>query len=924
MSGQQQSITLRDTGFADFRAGTMGNAGHNLYVSAAGVLQRIQYSCISGSGWVDLPLANSHDDAPRVPAQIYDGVPGVDQPVAELPTYGAYAAAAADLSGDGYSDLVIANQYDGCSNEVAAQIFWGGPDGYSTERATELWAPSSRSVTTGRFRSDCDPQVVFVCGGALRVFPQQDGEFGADHFEDVDLGVEVEAVVAADLDGDGIDEAIVRGTDGLIRILWGGADSPSGLEPTAVQVLPAELAGRLSEGSRINQAASGSTDPFVFGRSVAQLQVLDPPAWPRLQVVSWSGRSALYVARGGRTVLLGWDSDRTASELVGLQTGPSVAVAVADVAGSGSEDLVVLTRQASADGRETSYIYWGADELDPQSRTEFHTRSANGALIVTNPISGARHLLISQGAVDGSYSNANLSIEVTAAGVLQLPLEFAGHCTLDLLPLRRPDGPAAVAVIHHKANTSDGNIDSWVYLGGPDGFDAERFLSFRGWATTELNYLDLRDSGRPDVLLTNANENDIGHEHGSYIYRNGPDGFADGSKAELPTRYAMSTVAADFDRNGYLDLLVASFSTSSLQLYRGGPAGFSDPEQISLVIDGESFEQPRFMSVGDLNGNGWLDVVVPDLGPSGGGLIILWGGPEGFSPTRAKVLRCGRVVSTRIADLTGDGWPDIIVGGYQGMDPGDKYRTFVYVYWGGPDGYSERRRMQLPADFPVDVAVADLDGNGWLDIAVACYSGHRSRDIDSYIYYGGPDGFHPDRRTRLFGHSAAGLLAADFTESGHTDLAIAHHKVNGNHPGWSAVWAGSEEGFSEGRRQLLPSRGPHGIFHADLGDVLHRGQTEWFVSRRHSVPEPSRLDAITWVGSVPAKTWVAVQVRWADAPDELEQAPWHELDTEDGGHRALPTREMSVSGYLQYRLELGAVNSVATPRLTEVSISLDH
>ena len=51
-------------GFEDFRKGRFGNAGQNLYVSRAGVLQRIHQYDLTGNGYVDLVFINS--DTKRV------------------------------------------------------------------------------------------------------------------------------------------------------------------------------------------------------------------------------------------------------------------------------------------------------------------------------------------------------------------------------------------------------------------------------------------------------------------------------------------------------------------------------------------------------------------------------------------------------------------------------------------------------------------------------------------------------------------------------------------------------------------------------------------------------------------------------------------------------------------------------------------
>lgn len=54
-------------GFEGFRGGTFGNAGHNLYVSRSGVLQRVHQFDLTGNGCVDLVFPNSqgHWECPR-------------------------------------------------------------------------------------------------------------------------------------------------------------------------------------------------------------------------------------------------------------------------------------------------------------------------------------------------------------------------------------------------------------------------------------------------------------------------------------------------------------------------------------------------------------------------------------------------------------------------------------------------------------------------------------------------------------------------------------------------------------------------------------------------------------------------------------------------------------------------------------------
>ena len=61
--------------------------------------------------------------------------------------------------------------------------------------------------------------------------------------------------------------------------------------------------------------------------------------------------------------------------------------------------------------------------------------------------------------------------------------------------------------------------------------------------------------------------------------------------------------------------------------------------------------EPRTLHLADLNNDGWLDLIVPDIVSDRS--LILWGGPDGFSLERARFSRCGTRAVPRAADLTG-------------------------------------------------------------------------------------------------------------------------------------------------------------------------------------------------------------------------------------------------------------------------------
>ncbi len=171
-------------------------------------------------------------------------------------------------------------------------------------------------------------------------------------------------------------------------------------------------------------------------------------------------------------------------------------------------------------------------------------------------------------------------------------------------------------------------------------------------------------------------------------------------------------------------------------------------------------------------------------------------------------------------------------------------------------------------------------------------------------------------------HSASGAVAADFNEDGWIDLAVAYHKVWGDHMGHSAIWWNSPDGFSEDRVTLLPTEGPHGMVRVPAGNQADRGPQEYYISEPFELPEGATVRSISWDAQEPPKTWVRAQLRFAPARETLEQAPWQGPGGEDGWFESGQAAEgLSQTGrWVQYRLALGAIGCGSTPKVMEVQV----
>ena len=330
--------TWTTRGFENFRQGHFGNAGQNLYVSRAGVLQRIHQYDLNGNGYLDLVFCNSQNHHERPPAYLYDDPLGAAART-DLPAEGAWTGAVADLNGDGYDDLILGMRNNGIRPDLNATVYYGAPDGMSERRQQQLPVPQCESVAAGDFDGDGCPDLAFACQGALRIFIQS--ELGFEPQRLVDLDIAAEQLTAGDLDGDGFDDLVVRSVEGSVTVYWGGDD---GINPDRATVF-------FEAGPERPRPTEGA---IQYAEHVEE-------AKPLAGIVHFNGLSHLFLPRSHSVTLAPVGRDRRLGPPLELFCSHAMAVAVGDVNGDGYDDLVFACRETSDEG-ERSWIYWGGSE----------------------------------------------------------------------------------------------------------------------------------------------------------------------------------------------------------------------------------------------------------------------------------------------------------------------------------------------------------------------------------------------------------------------------------------------------------------------------------------------------------------------------------------------------------------------------------
>jgi FG-GAP-like repeat len=217
------------------------------------------------------------------------------------------------------------------------------------------------------------------------------------------------------------------------------------------------------------------------------------------------------------------------------------------------------------------------------------------------------------------------------------------------------------------------------------------------------------------------------------------------------------------------------------------PASQADapPANVRFVESrlGMGSAKPFAVAAVDLNGDGKLDLAATDLGNDSVTLLLANGD--------GTFRRSGAFVAGRIprglaaADVNADGKPDLVIAGGQ--------KNTVEVLFGDGKG-SGKLRSYRARIAPFNVAVADLNGDAHLDVAVANES-----NIDALKGKGEVSLLFGDGRGELHrgpvlvaGSNPADVKAADLNGDGRTDLAV----VNWDSLDVSLFFAQAGGGFS--------------------------------------------------------------------------------------------------------------------------------
>ncbi len=288
--------------------------------------------------------------------------------------------------------------------------------------------------------------------------------------------------------------------------------------------------------------------------------------------------------------------------------------------------------------------------------------------------------------------------------------------------------------------------------------------------------------------------------------------------------------AGDVDRDGYSDLLVGAREASAgaraqagtVSLYHGTAMGIAAvPTRVLEGPNEYALLGNAVASAGDVNGDGFSDVVVGALGGASVGGVntgtasVYYGSAMGLAMAASRVLAgtaaggiFGNAVSSA-GDLNNDGYSDLVVGAAFAEPGGRVMAGTASVYHGGAMGIAMSPAIVLEGtagfgNFGSSVSSAgDVNNDGFDELivgAIAALAGARPSAGTASLYYGS-----------VMGVSVAARVLEGVASGDNLGSAVARAgDVNGD--GFSDVIVGAKNALNAGGMRV----GSVGVYHGGV------------------------------------------------------------------------------------------------------------
>ncbi len=654
--------------------------------------------------------------------------PAVNYSVGDDPN----AVVAADFNNDGNIDLAVVS-----SSGNAVSLLTGAGDGTFTVSSTTLATGSDPdSIVAGDFNGDGNIDLVvsnFDSSTVSIFLGNGNGTFGTGTTFSTGTETSPESIAAGDFNNDGnLDVVTADGATAEVSILLGNGDGsfqtavPYKCGLTPLQVIVSDF----NQDGNLDLAVTDGGEPYV--------------------VVMLGNGKGTYPNQES------FVTDRTPERLV---SGDFNGDSYPDIAYTSvvANSVAVLIGSSDGSGKFTSGAMY-ATGLSGKSPDGIISADFNGDgrsdLAIVNP--GDDNVTVMLGNGDGTFASSTPATTVATAPLAVATGDFNQDGDLDAVAVSATENSVSVLI-----GEGNGTFKTPVdYPSGTNPF-AVAVGNLNGDAYPDLAVADETSPGTVSVLLNNG------------------DGTFAASVPYSVGDFPLAVAIGDFNGDGLEDLAVANSGDSTISiLLNTGNGVFST--QVTYPVGKGAY--PNSIVAANLfdHTNGVLDLAVSDA--DNNAVWVLEGNGDGtFQTAKEYAANTTGVTTTTpvalaVGDFNGDGLPDLATADYASSTVSILLNTST-----NPGTFGTASTFPTGTT-PFSIATGDLNGDGFLDLAV----GNSSADIDSVsTLFGNGDGTfqtHLEHATGFnppVGATAEGVALGDFTGTGGPlDVIAADYSYN--------------------------------------------------------------------------------------------------------------------------------------------------
>jgi FG-GAP-like repeat len=305
-------------------------------------------------------------------------------------------------------------------------------------------------------------------------------------------------------------------------------------------------------------------------------------------------------------------------------------------------------------------------------------------------------------------------------------------------------------------------------------FDRVLLLEDKGETSAGVNVGDVNGDGLPDIVLGKGRHWPL---YSRVLLNDGKGGFTASNLGTAPSR-TYSAALADIDRDGDLDIIVSNDAPDRKLVYlNDGKGHFTEAGTF-----GSPNWQTRYVTLADLNGDGYPDIVAanrgdyPDLvdGKPGPGpknptpSYVCLNDGKGHFPT-CEALPTESATSIVAADLDGDGALDLFVPHRDGGQS-------IILWNDGKGHFPTSTKVGSATDWIRVGAVGDFDGDGRLDLAII----DEQKRAAFVMFNHGKRQFGEPERLPGPPRTPYALGVADLNHDGLPDIVVGHVEMPGS------------------------------------------------------------------------------------------------------------------------------------------------